>query len=72
MTSFRKTTRQIFVWSYERGTLQYDIICALILAFIFFVPRSCFVPKRMEDPAPSMQKIRVAAPTPDTHEQGQK
>ncbi len=35
----------LLVWSYERGTLQYDIICALILAFIFFVPRSCFTPK---------------------------
>jgi hypothetical protein len=35
--------RKTLVWSYERGTLQYDIICALILAFIFFVPRSCFV-----------------------------
>ena len=33
--------REILVWSYERGTLQYDIICALILAFIFFTPRSC-------------------------------
>jgi hypothetical protein len=33
------------MWSYERGTLQYDIICALILLFIFLVPRSCFVSK---------------------------
>jgi len=37
--------RNILIWSYERGTLQYDLICALILAFIFFVPRSCFVSK---------------------------
>jgi hypothetical protein len=36
-------SRRIFTWSYERGTLPYDIICALILAFIFFTPRSCFV-----------------------------
>jgi len=34
--------RHILIWSYERGTLQYDIICALILAFIFFIPPSCF------------------------------
>jgi hypothetical protein len=33
---------KILVWSYERGTLQYDILCALILLFIFAVPRSCF------------------------------
>ncbi len=37
--------RNLLIWSYERGTLQYDIICALILAFVFFVPRSCFAPK---------------------------
>jgi hypothetical protein len=35
--------RKTLIWSYERGTLQYDIICGLILAFIFFTPRSCFV-----------------------------
>jgi hypothetical protein len=36
----------MLVWTYGRGTLQYDIICALILAFIFFVPRSCFHAKK--------------------------
>jgi hypothetical protein len=35
--------RVLLIWSYERGTLQYDIMCALILAFVFFVPRSCFI-----------------------------
>jgi hypothetical protein len=43
MRDIRKSIHDIFVWSYARGTLQYDIICALILAFIFLVPRSCFV-----------------------------
>ena len=38
--------RNLLIWSYERGTLQYDIICAMILAFIFFVPPSCFAPKK--------------------------
>jgi len=33
--------RSIF-WSYERGSWQYDIICAVILAFIFLTPRSWF------------------------------
>ena len=31
--------RSIF-WSYERGSWQYDVICAAILAFIFLTPRS--------------------------------
>jgi hypothetical protein len=29
-------------WVYERGTWQYDVICALILAFIFLTPRAWF------------------------------
>jgi hypothetical protein len=42
--------RSILIWNYERGTLQYDIICAIILAFIFLVPRSCFMAKRPVTP----------------------
>ncbi|HUI44109.1 MAG TPA: hypothetical protein VL523_19260 [Terriglobia bacterium] len=34
-------SRSIF-WSYERGSWQYDIICAAILAFIFLTPRALF------------------------------
>ena len=33
--------RSVF-WSYERGSWQYDIICAVILAFIFITPASWF------------------------------
>lgn len=34
--------RKIVFWSYERGTLQYDLLCALILVFIFLTPRYFF------------------------------
>lgn len=34
-------TRSVF-WSYERGSWHYDIICAVILAFIFLTPRAWF------------------------------
>ena len=34
-------TRSIF-WSYERGSWQYDLIVAAILAFIFLSPRAWF------------------------------
>jgi hypothetical protein len=34
-------SRSVF-WSYERGSWQYDVICALILVFIFLSPRSWF------------------------------
>ncbi len=29
-------------WTYERGTWQYDLMVALILAFVFFTPRGLF------------------------------
>lgn len=32
-------------WSYERGSWQYDILCLLILAFIFLTPASLFEEK---------------------------
>ena len=34
--------KKTVLWAYERGTLQYDILCALILLFIFATPRSVF------------------------------
>jgi hypothetical protein len=33
---------KIIFWSYPRGTFQYDILCALILIFIFATPRQFF------------------------------
>jgi hypothetical protein len=33
--------RAVF-WTYERGSWQYDIICAVFLAFIFLTPRVWF------------------------------
>ena len=42
------TLRNILIWTYGRGTIQYDILCALILVFIFLVPRACFTGKRAD------------------------
>ncbi len=42
MQQLLKTLNGIFFWAYERGTLQYDILCALILLFIFLTPRYLF------------------------------
>ncbi len=33
---------RILFWRYPRGGWQYDILCALILLFIFLTPRSVF------------------------------
>jgi len=40
-TLWRGIVRTIF-WSYERMTWQYDVMVAVILAFIFFAPRQWF------------------------------
>jgi hypothetical protein len=45
MAKFGATLRDVLVWTYSRGTIPYDIICALIILFIFLTPRSCFVRK---------------------------
>lgn len=34
-------SRAVF-WTYERGSWQYDVICAVILAFIVLTPRAWF------------------------------
>jgi hypothetical protein len=39
---FKLIASRSFFWSYERGSWQYDIICAVILAFIFATPSSWF------------------------------
>lgn len=33
---------RILFWTYSRGSWQYDILCALILVFIFLTPKSVF------------------------------
>lgn len=38
----RLVIKRAIFWSYERGSWQYDIICVLILAFIFLSPTEWF------------------------------
>ncbi|HEX5000475.1 MAG TPA: hypothetical protein VFY29_19790 [Terriglobia bacterium] len=34
--------RRFLLWSFERGSPQYDVICAIILSFIFLTPETVF------------------------------
>lgn len=34
--------KNIILWSHERGTWQYDVLCALIIGTIFLVPSKYF------------------------------
>jgi hypothetical protein len=74
--STREAARSILIWSYERGTLQYDIICGLILAFVFFVPPSWLNSKRANPAAANPQvsdtvgKAAGATPGPALEQRG--
>jgi hypothetical protein len=37
-----RAIKRLFFWTYGRSTWQYDVLCALILAFIFLTPKSWF------------------------------
>lgn len=37
-----KALGRVIFWTYARGTWQYDVLCGLILAFIFLTPRDFF------------------------------
>ena len=38
MSRILKTIRGYILWTYERGSMQYDVMVTLILAFIFVAP----------------------------------
>src|SRR5713101_1715246 len=38
MTGIWRTIRGYILWSYERGTIQYDVMVSLILLFVFLSP----------------------------------
>jgi hypothetical protein len=51
--------KKYFLWTFERGSKPYDVICLLILAFIFLTPRSWF------DDRPNLQCLgQVSSPQP--------
>ncbi|HEX4948547.1 MAG TPA: hypothetical protein VFZ34_17870 [Blastocatellia bacterium] len=42
MKKLLSTIRNIFIWTYERGTWQYDLLVILIIATVFLVPSQFF------------------------------
>jgi hypothetical protein len=36
------TLRRFFLWDFPRASWQYDVMCGLILAFIFLTPKDLF------------------------------
>ena len=34
--------KRFFLWSFDRGAVEYEVLCVLILAFIFLIPHYVF------------------------------
>jgi len=34
--------KRLLLWTFDRGSFQWDILCLLILAFLFLIPRNWF------------------------------
>jgi|SRR4051794_12214753 hypothetical protein len=42
MKGFLNVIKKAFLWSYPRNTWQWDVLCVVILIFIFLTPKSWF------------------------------
>jgi hypothetical protein len=51
--------KRLLLWTFERGSFQWDILCLGILAFLFLIPRDSFqdVPEFMN--LPSSGSLRI-------------
>jgi hypothetical protein len=47
-----QTLKKLLFWSYGRTTWQYDVLCALILAFIFLTPQGWFQTSELRQAEP--------------------
>lgn len=52
--------KKIILWSYNRTTWQYDVLCVLILAFVFLTPKGWFEKGKLAC-APAHQSGLLAA-----------
>jgi hypothetical protein len=46
---------RVLMWQYERGSWQYDVLCALIVLFILLTPRQFFRRVPGSDTPPGIQ-----------------
>ena len=51
MNFILRIIKKSFLWTYARNTWQWDVLCVLILAFIFLSPKSWFANGERPGPA---------------------
>jgi hypothetical protein len=59
--------KKYLLWTFERGSRAYDVICLVILAFIFLTPTSAFHDRRAcvdDSPSESICQTNDAAGRP--------
>ena len=68
MTIILSTLKKILFWSYERGSWQYDLMCVLILAFIFLSPNRYFQSRASTAPPISIRASELGPIYPNDFE----
>ena len=78
MASVPGIVKRIVLWSYGRSTWQYDVLCVLILAFVFLTPKSWFETGKLpcspahQNGLETVGRLVVRAPSstlrPDAHD----
>ena|SRR5579862_3220417 len=61
MAERRGIFSRIFFWTYERGTVPYDIAVAAILVFVLLTPRAWFQDRPQVGPPPSEAGVIIVA-----------
>ena len=54
-----ESLKRIILWDYDRGSWQYDVLCLLIIAFIFLSPKSVFERKEKIATQPSRVAVKI-------------
>lgn len=62
MKRFIQVVKAAVLWKYERGSWQYDVLCVLILAFIFLIPASWFDERPVSRRQAAAQLGNIGAP----------
>lgn len=59
MAALGRMLSRIFFWTYERGTMPYDIAVAAILVFVLLTPKAWFHDRPQAGPLPQEAKIEL-------------
>jgi len=51
--------KNVINWSYERASWQWDLLCVLIMCFIFLTPKEWFNSKEPGATRPKAQAVQV-------------